>query len=212
MKLTKGELMSIVLTLVAIGVGIYFYPMLPERVASHWGVNGEVNGYMPRFWGAFLLPVVFAFLSALFIVIPRIDPKKENIKKFRGYFDAFIVAIFLFLSYIYALSLAWNTGSRFNMTQYMAPALGALFICAGVLISKAEPNWTIGIRTPWTLSSETVWKKTHALSGTLFKISGIIAVLGAVFPEYAFILIIIPIIISAVTGLIYSYFAYKAEQ
>ena len=81
MKLTKGELMSIVLTLVAIGVGIYFYPMLPERVASHWGVNGEVNGYMPRFWGAFLLPVVFAFLSALFIVIPRIDPKKENIKK-----------------------------------------------------------------------------------------------------------------------------------
>lgn len=212
MKLTKGEITALGLTVVSFVVAWYFYPMLPERVASHWGANGEVNGYTSRFWGVFLLPIIFAFLSALFIVIPRIDPKKENIKKFRAYFDGFIIAIFLFLSYIYALSLAWNTGSRFDMTRYMAPAMGALFFCAGVLISKAEPNWTIGIRTPWTLSSETVWKKTHVLGGKLFKISGVIAVLGAIIPEYAFIFIIVPIIISALASFIYSFFAYKREK
>lgn len=200
------------LTVGALAAAWYFYPMLPERVASHWGANGEVNGYMSRFWGVFLMPIVMAGMALLFMIVPRMDPKRKNIEHFRKYFDTAIVSIALFLFYIFGLTISWNLGNRFDMGRYLAPAIGGLFIVMGVLVSKAEPNWTIGIRTPWTLSSEAVWKKTHALGGTLFKISGILAVLGAVFPSAAFALILVPILATVISLFLYSYFEYRKER
>jgi len=111
--------------------------MLAE-MASHWNIEGEADDYMPRFWGLFLMPIVSLGLFLLFILIPRIDPLKENIRKFRKYFDFFIVLIMLFLFYIYLLSIFWNLGFRFNMGQLMVPALGILFYYCGILVENAR--------------------------------------------------------------------------
>jgi len=192
--------------------GFYLYPYMPERVASHWDINGEVNGYMPKFWGLFLMPIISVFMFLIFLLIPKMDPLKENIKKFRGYFDGFILVIIIFLSYIYTLTILWSFGWRFNMGQLLAPAMGILFFCAGLLIEKTKRNWSIGIRTPWTLSSETVWDKTHHLGAKLFKASGIAAFFGLLLPNYAFYLVLIPVIISAIYSVFYSYFEYKKEK
>ena len=209
MKLRKSEIGVLAIIIASIGLGLYAYPMLPEKVASHWGMNGEVNGYMPSFWGAFLMPMISIAMFLIFLVIPRIDPKKQNIEKFRKYFDAFIILFFLFLFYLDALTIYWNLGGRFNMTQMLAPAFGVLFFAIGIMVSHAESNWSIGIRTPWTLSNVTVWKKTHALGGRLFMYSGVLALGGVVVPQIAIWLMLVPVLLTALVTVVYSYLEYR---
>ncbi len=191
--------------------GIYVYPQLPDKIASHWGANGEVNGYMSKFWGAFLMPIVAFIIFLVFLIIPKIDPLKENYKKFRKYFDGFILLIILFMLYIYVLSLLWNLGKRFNMGQFLSPAMAVLFYYAGVLIGHAKRNWFVGIRTPWTLSSDKVWDDTHKIGAKLFKASAVIMLLGLFFPGRAFIFMIVPVIFSALFVAVYSYFSFRKE-
>lgn len=198
--------------LISFAIGIYFYPALPERIASHWGANGEVNGYMSKFWGIFLLPFLSIFLLIFFLLLPKIDPLGANIKKFRKYFDGFIIVFLVFLFYIYVLTLAWNLGVKFNMLLMILPTLGVLFYYLGIMMEKTKRNWFIGIRTPWTISSDNVWNKTHKIGGTLFKISGIIAIIGINFGSFAIFFIIVPIIFSTLYTVIYSYLEYQKEQ
>jgi uncharacterized membrane protein len=210
MKSTKrAQVIVLAVIAVAVLVGIYLYPLAPQEMASHWNEQGQVNGYMPKFWGLFLMPIITLAMFLLFTFIPKIDPLKENIKKFRKYFDSFIVLIIAFMMYVHALTLFWNFGFRFDMGRMMIPALGIVFYYCGVLIEKSKRNWLIGIRTPWTLSSDLVWEKTHKLGGKLFKASGIIAVSGVFFPKFAFLIFIVPVILSSLFSVIYSYLEYR---
>lgn len=206
----KINILALVIIIISFVIGIYFYSQMPETVASHWNERGEVNGYMPKFWGLFLMPIISIVLFFLFLLIPKIDPLKENINKFRKYFDKFILLIIVFLFYIYLLTIFWNLGGIFNMALFMTPPMGVLFYYAGVLIENAKRNWFIGIRTPWTLSSDNVWDKTHKLGGKLFKIGGIITVLGAFFPKYSFYFIF-PIFLISIYLVVYSYLEHKKE-
>lgn len=210
MNITKITILAIIV--VSFLVGFYLYPLAPDKMASHWNIAGEVDDYMPKFWGLFLMPIVSLGMYLLFLLIPKIDPLKENVKKFRKYFDRFILLIILFLFYIYVLTISWSFGARFDMGRLMAPAIGILFLYAGVLMEKSKRNWFIGIRTPWTLSSENVWEKTHKLGGKLFKISGIITLFGFIFPSLAFYLMILPVFLFSIYIFAYSYFEYKKEK
>jgi len=207
----KSEIIILGIILFSFAMGLYFYPQMPERVASHWNAQGQVDGYMSKFWGLFLIPFISVGILLFFILIPKIDPLKKNIEKFRKYFDGFIVLIIVFLFYIYLLTILWNIGIRFDMGQFLVPALGILFYYAGILVENAKRNWFIGIRTPWTLSSDRVWQKTHQLGGKLFKIAGIIALTGLFFPGYALYLVLIPVLSVAVYTIVYSYFEYQKE-
>jgi len=190
-------------------IAVWLYPQMPDPMPSHWNAAGQVDGYMPRFWGMFLMPLISVALLLLFIVIPRIDPLKANIEKFRGYFDGFVVFIILFLFYLYSLTLLWNLNYTFNMVQMLVPVLAILFIYMGLLVSKAKRNWFIGIRTPWTLSSAEVWDKTHARGGKLFTAAGIVALAGVFFGELAIWFVLVPAIAAAVYLFAYSYFEYQ---
>lgn len=208
----KSEKIVLVIITLSFAIGIYFYPSMPDRVASHWNAAGEVDGYMSKLWGTFLMPVMSLGLLVLFIMIPVIDPLKRNIQKFRQYYDGLVVLIIAFLFYLYMLTLYWNLGGRFNMTLVMAPALGALFIYVSVLLKNAKRNWFIGIRTPWTLSSDRVWKKTHKIGSKLFLASGILALLGAVFADLAMYFVLAPVLLSVAYLVVYSYFEYQKEK
>lgn len=190
-------------------VGVYYYSQMPDIMASHWNAQGEVNGYMSKFWALFLMPIFALAIFALFLAIPKIDPLKANIKKFEKYFDGFVLLFILFFSYIYILTILWNIGVRFNMTYSILPAMGILFYYVGVLMKNAKRNWFIGIRTPWTLSSDIVWDKTHKLGAKLFKIAGVIALLGIFAGENAVYFILIPVMCAAIYPCVYSYFEYQ---
>lgn len=207
----KSEIIVMGVILLSLIIGIYFYPRMPEKIASHWNAQGQVDGYMSKFWGLFLMPLLSMMLFLLFIAIPKIDPLKHNIEKFREYYDGFVVLIIVYLFYVYLLTIFWNIGIRFSMVQPLAPAMGILFYYIGILIENAKRNWFIGIRTPWTLSSEKVWEKTHKIGGKLFKIAGIIAFIGVFFQRYVLFFILVPIILVAAYTIIYSYFEYQKE-
>ncbi len=185
---------------------------MPEMVASHWNMAGEADGYSSKFWGLFLIPVISLVILILLIVVPKIDPLKENINKFKDYFDRFILVFLTFFLYLHILTIAYNLGYDFNFTQFLTPAFGFLFYYIGILIGKAQRNWSIGIRTPWTLSSDFVWDKTHKLGSKLFKLSGVIALVGIVLPEYAIVFVLAPVLISSLYVLVYSYIIYNKNK
>lgn len=210
--MNKTKNLSLVIVLISFTTGIYFYSRMPEMMASHWNYRGEVDGYMPKFLGLFLMPIISAVLFGFFLLIPKLDPLKENIQKFSKYFDGYILFFELFLLYVYLLTILWSLGVTFNMTAAIMPALGVLLFGMGILVEKAERNWFIGIRTPWTLSSETVWRKTHQLGGKLFKAIGIISVLGFLLPDFAVFFILASVLIVSFYLVVYSYLEYKKEK
>jgi len=212
MNMIKSEIILLVIILLSFIVGIYFYPQMPEKMASHWNTQGQVDGYMSKFWGLFLMPLISAGLFLLFITIPKIDPLKHNIEKFRKYYDGFVVLIIVFLFYLYLLTIFWNIDIRFSMTQLLAPAFGILFYYCGILTENAKRNWFIGIRTPWTLSNDAVWNKTHKIGGKLFKAAGVIAFVGIFFQNYALFFVLVPVILVAAYTTIYSYIEYQKEM
>ena len=212
MKLKKTDIIIVSLILFYFGIGIYLYPQMPEKMASHWNIKGEVDGYLSKFWGLFLMPLLSIGILLLYLIIPNIDPLKKNIEKFRKYFDGFIVLLLLFLFYLYVLTIFWNLGLKFDIGQAIIPALAILFYYCGILLEKAKRNWFIGIRTPWTLSSDEVWDKTHKLGGKLFKIAGLFVLLGLFFKKYIFWFILVPIFTAVIYIIAYSYFEYQKVQ
>jgi len=158
------------------------------------------------------MPFVYVGLGLLFIAIPRIDPLKANIEKFRKYYDEFIILFFIFMLSIYFQVILWNIGIKISTNVIFPIGLGLLFFYSGILCENAKRNWFIGIRTPWTLSNEKVWDKTHKIAGgKLFKIAGIIAFFGIFSQEYALFFILVPVILVAAYTIIYSYFEYQKE-
>lgn len=208
----KLSIISFIIILLLFGISIYFYNLLPEKIITHWDQNGEPNGSMGKVFGVYIIPIATLVLFFLFLLIPLIDPLKENIKKFINYYDSFILVLVLFMFYIHILTLLWNIGYRFNTSHAFLPALGFLFIYIGIILKNVKRNWFIGVRTPWTLSSEKVWEKTHILGNKLFIISGIITIFGIFIPKLMIYFVLIPILISVLILFIYSYLVYRKEK
>jgi len=185
-------------------------------MASHWNIRGEVDGYMPKFWALMIMPVISALLMLLFIALPRIDPLRENIKKFRKQFDTFILILIAFLFYIDLAMIFANLGYLVNMGYVIMPAIAVIIFYAGVLMQSSNRNWFIGVRTPWTLSSETVWDKTNRLGGILFKVYALILLVSAFLLErldnYFIFILLGPIIAITVFLVVYSYAEYEKEN
>ena len=211
MSLNKSELFLLLFLLISFIISIYFYPQLPNEIASHWNAQGEVDDYMSKFWGLFLLPFILTGLALLFIAIPRIDPLKENIEKSRKYYNGFIIIFFIFLLSIQAHIILWNLGTRISINLILPIATGIMFYYIGGLLENMKRNWFIGIRTPWTMSNEKVWEKTHKIAGKLFRLAGIIAFMGIFFPNQAIYFIVIPAILIALYTVIYSYLEFQKQ-
>ncbi len=211
MKMRKSEIVVMAIILISFIVSIYFYPQMPEKMASHWNAQGQVNGNMSKFWVLFFMPFVLVGLALLFYVIPKIDPLKTNIEKGRRYYGGFVILFFIFLLSIHFQAILWNLGTRISPNITLPIGIGLLFFYIGILCENVKRNWFIGIRTPWTLSSERVWEKTHQIGGKLFKIAGTVSFLGIFFQNYALFFILIPIILVSVYLILYSYFEYRRE-
>jgi uncharacterized membrane protein len=205
----KAVIASIIIIVAQFVAAFILYPSMPARMVVHWNINGEANGYGSRFMGLYLLPLMQIILLPFFMVLPRIDPK-HGIDKFREEYDWFIIGFVGFMTFINGISIMWNLGWRFDFTQVIAPVIGLLFYGLGVLLSRAKMNWFVGIRTPWTMSSEEVWNRTHKLGGRLFKLCGAITFIGLLFGGWVtFVIAMGSILVSTVYLIVYSYVEYQ---
>lgn len=202
---------SITLIAIAVLAGLLLWNRLPDPMPGHWNAAGEIDGYISKFWGVFLVPIISIALTGLFLIIPRIDPLKANIAQFRAAFNWFIVVFMAYMLYVYALTLVAALGTPFNMTLMLLPAVGLLFIGMGYLMSGAKRNFFIGIRTPWTLSSDTVWDKTHKLGSKLFMLGGVVTILCAFLGESGIWIMLVAMLGASFVPIVYSYVLYQRE-
>ena len=201
------------IVLAAVVASAIVYPRLPETMPTHWNLAGQPDGWSNRWWGAWLLPVFLLGMWALVQILPRIDPRGRNYAKFGGAFEGIIVTIMLFMLGMHIVVLRAALGYPVAMRRIVPVGIGVLFIVIGNLLPRARPNWFVGIRTPWTLSSDRVWEKTHRLGGHLFVAGGVIITVAALaWVSWAHVVLITVATLCAVIVMVYSYLEWKREQ
>ncbi len=172
---------------VLIGLMIAFalavYGRLPEQVPTHFGLSGEPDGWTPRFPGAFLMPLLAAGVYLLLIVLRRIDPRGANYSRFEETWWVFLNVIALLMTALHVLSLGFAIGWPIDMARAVTVTVGLLFVGLGNYMPRLRSNWWMGIRTPWTLESEEVWRDTHRVGGWAFVAAGLLVVLAGLLLE-----------------------------
>ena len=203
------DVIIILLVLVSFGMAFYFYQALPDKIATHWNADGIADGFGGKDIGLFLIPIIGIFIIILFVFLPRIDPLKSKVGDYSPLMKKIGILALTFLVYLHGAIIYSNLRYKFSMTSAIAPGFAFLFIGIGFFLKKTKRNWFLGIRTHWTMSSDTVWQKTHALGSKLFILSGALTLLGLIFPVMAFWFMILPIITSIMILFVYSYLEYK---
>ncbi|MEI6498387.1 MAG: DUF1648 domain-containing protein [bacterium] len=206
------RLFPLFVIVLSFAIGAYFYPQMPSQIVSHWNESGVADGYMQKFWGIFLVPFILVFLYLLFQILPSIDPKKQNLKDFRGSFDNFINIFFVFMFGVYLFTISWNLGYKYDIMRFFSIGFAFFIYSLGVLVERAKMNWFIGIRTPWTLSSEKVWNDTHRVGGRVYKIAALLSLFGVLAGQYAIFFVMLPLIGVSFYLVIFSYFDFKNQQ
>jgi len=209
----KTEFLPILLVLFAILASFYFYPRFPDKVPIHWNIAGEVDNYGSRTTGAFLFPAIILGMYLLFLVLPYIDPKKKRYEQFRKVYHVFKNVLVFFMVALYFITSLNALGYQIPVGLWTPILVGLLFIIIGNYMGKIKSNWFIGIRTPWTLSSEEVWNKTHRFGGKVFILGGILMMSMYLLPARLQLILFVFIISFILLGTIgYSYILYRKEN
>lgn len=202
----------LLLIVAAVAVSVFYYPRLPASMPTHWGASGEANGYSSRLWGAWMLPLIMASVWLIMRAIPHIDPRKANYEKFSGMYDALVILILAFMLLMHIVILIAATGTPIRMDRIVLPSVGLFIAIMGLLIPRVHPNWFIGIRTPWTLTSDLSWERTHKIGGRLFVVLGILmAVSTFLVPDVAIWILVAAAIAMTIFLLAYSYQVWKED-
>ncbi|HUX75866.1 MAG TPA: SdpI family protein, partial [Anaerolineae bacterium] len=192
---------------------IVVWPTVSSRIPVHWNAAGKVDGYGGKAEGLLLLPAIALGIYLLLLFIPRIDPGRANYVQFSGPYLIVRYAVLAMMAAIYGISLLAIKGVGFNMTRVILGVIGLLFIVLGNVMGKVRPNWFVGVRTPWTLSSKRSWVRTHRLAGWLFTLAGLIFfALIAVNVSGALSLIVGSVAgVIAVVLIVYSYVEWRGD-
>ena len=189
------------------------YPRLPETIPTHWNMDGQPDGWSSRAFGALITPVILLFVWGFVRVLPAIDPRGANYAKFGGAFEAIFDSLMLFLLGMHIVLLRAGLGYPVQIQRIAPFGIGVLLIVIGNLLPRCRPNWFVGIRTPWTLSSDRVWEKTHRIGGRLFVAAGFLIAVAALFwVQWVHVVLITSILLATAAVLIYSYLEWKREQ
>jgi uncharacterized membrane protein len=208
MRISRTNLLSLGLVILSFVLAVALYTRLPESIPTHWNARGQADGFTPKPWGPFVLPLVMAGVYLLLLVVPRISPQGYRLDRFQGAFEIVQAAILAFLFLVTMLALLAGIGAPVPMDRAMHAATGLLFIVLGNFMGKFTKNFFCGIRTPWTLASDEVWLRTHRLGGKLFVLAGVALVVSGLLGGGS-----IPLLVSvAVAGgipVVYSYVLYR---
>lgn len=159
-----------------------------------------------------MLPVLMIGSWLLLRFLPRIDSRRSNYERFADTYDLFVNSLLALFAVMQIVALAAALGWPVSMNR-VAPALvGMLLIVLGNALPRARPNWWFGIRTPWTLSNDRVWIRTHRVGGYLIVLAGILMLVAAAFQRSWTLVVGFAAVLAAAFGsLVYSYFAWKQE-
>lgn len=208
---------SIILIAVMVGVSAYGWANIPEdmMIARHWGLNGEVDGFSPRNHVLIGMPLLGAILAVFFAMVPRIDPRAANVERSRGLLFAGWLGSLALLTVMHAAIIfpAANGEADPGLPGLTLYAVSLLIIIIGNFTAKSRSNFFLGVRTPWTLSSEHAWIAANRTAGWLFVLTGFLAAATGIIYDYAtgFKLLTVGVISAALVSVAVSYFAWRAD-
>ena len=205
----KNLIISTLLIILITWITAFIYSdYLPDPVPTHWNIDGEIDGWTAKPWGVYILPIIDTATILLLLVLPKIAPKGFRLEGALKvyYLLTLVMAVFMLMIMLFMFSAALNKG--FNMTTWIMSGIGLLFIIIGNYLTKIPKNFFLGIRTPWTLSNDEVWYKTHRLSAWVFIIAGLALMLSP-FTPYQNIILFTVIIATAAIPILYSLYLYK---
>ncbi|MEI7620000.1 MAG: SdpI family protein [Candidatus Falkowbacteria bacterium] len=206
----KTELVPLVFITATVATVLCFYNNLPEKVASHWNFAGQVDGWSSNTFHGIFFPLLIISLYALLLILPMVDPHKENYQKFLGTYHIFKGLIIATLFTVYLSATIFNLGYNINVGVIVATTIGIFMMIMGFYLRDIKENWFIGIKTPWTLSSTEVWEKTHKFGSWLFMFFGLVIIATPHLPAA----LAIPLFIIGILGVtlgtfLYSYIIFK---
>lgn len=185
---------------------------VPDRIPVHWGFGGQPDRWGGRFEGLLLVPLIATAVYVILLVAPRLDPARANYPSFAGAYTALRVLTLLAMLAVQVVIVSIARGRPVHVAVVIPLIVGALFAGIGSLLGRVRPNWFIGIRTPWTLSSAQSWERTHRVAATVFIGSGLLLMSTALTREAWYLIAVIVAIAVGVLGLvIYSYAVWKQD-
>ncbi len=188
---------------------LFIFSRMPDTVPIHWALNGEPNGYANKLATLFLALLPLLMLG-LFKVVPKIDPRGKNYQKHEKAYDVFCLCLVLLLIAVNWISNGAILGYPVSISRLVPAGVGILLIAVGNYMPQLRTNYTMGIKNPWTLESEWVWKKTHAMGGMIFCLMGIVMALNGIFQTVLMSRIALGTVLGGVLFLeLYSYLLYR---
>lgn len=205
----KADWLLWVVMLAAVAAGAILYPRLPEQVPSHWNFQGQVDGYSSRAFGAFFFPLLTIGVYILLVVAPKIDPRQENYARFAGAYRLLRWGFVLLFTALWVVTILAALSYPVNVGLIVKAGVGLLLVVIGNVMGQMRHNYFVGIRTPWTLANEEVWRKTHRLGARMFVVCGLIClVLSPVTALWGAYFYFASIMCAAVVPIVFSYFAF----
>jgi len=207
------EAPQLLLLLAMFALAIGTWDAAPDQIPMHWDERGQVDRFGGKAEGLFLLPLVALGTYLLLRFLPRVDPGRANYANFAGAYAVIRFSVLALLAAVYGWVHLTLRGRAALEATVVAPFLaGLLFLVLGGVLGKVRPNWFVGVRTPWTLSSKQAWMRTHRLAGWLFLFSGLtLWALLLVSPLWAARAIPVAALLSAGVAAVYSYFVWRAD-
>ena len=186
MKNKKLYLALFVLCILNFAAHLYFYPALPDIVPTHWGFQGEVNGWGPKYTILILCALPLGILLML-AVVPKIDPRAQSYEKFGNVYRGFVIGIVVFLcaiTWLSELTVFKVLPDSSNLVSLLVcGGCGLLFIILGNYMPRVKQNYTFGCKTPWALNDEHNWNRTQRMGGIVFVAIGIVFLVAMPFAK-----------------------------
>lgn len=205
-------IITTLITLLPILFGLIVWNRLPEQIATHWGANGQADGYSGKAFAVFGIPCILAVLQLFVSFITLNDPKRRNIHKKPLTLTFWIIPVMSVI--VNGITYAAALGMEIEVGIIISILVGILLIALGNYMPKLQQNYTIGIRVPWTLNSTENWNRTHRLGGKTFILGGFLLIitgfLGSVMGDYGTLAaLIVIVLICAGVPAVYSFWLFK---
>lgn len=209
----KNHVLPLTLIGLTVIAWIIAYPNLPEQMPVHWNASGEVDDYAAKLYAMLSNVGIMALLYVSMVYLPKIDPRKKNYKYF-GKSYSIILNVMMSVFFVISLLVILNGAGYDVPIASIGPLVaGIMFMVLGNYMPHVRSNFFLGIRTPWTLSNDEVWKRTHRMTARVFFFGGFLIMLTTFIPadwkQWIFILIIT---VTLTAPYLYSYLLYRKIQ
>ena len=186
------------------------YPKLPAQIPIHFDIHGTPDNYAPKASYWWLIAATTLGMYALLLIIPLIDPKRKIRLMGNKYFMIKLLLVLL-MSLMTIFSIYVASKPQIEIKFILALLLGVMILIIGNYMPSFKPNYFIGIRTPWTLESEEIWRKTHRLGGWLWAITGLVIIVLSLM-KVSLTVSIILLILAGLVPVLYSFILYLEQK